>query len=149
MTDVLLVEDNPDDAELAMHAFKRNETDEALVIVEDGQEALDYLFAKGAYQDLTPEDLPKLVLMDLNLPKVGGLDVLRQMRASETTSHIPVVLLTTSDEEQDIRTGYQLGANSFVRKPVDFSQFVKVMSKVQEYWLDINTHPVAMKALHR
>ncbi|SCA58038.1 Response regulator receiver protein [Candidatus Terasakiella magnetica] len=144
MKNVLLIEDSPDDIELAVLAFKRMNSDDHLVVVEDGQAALDYLFAKGEYRERKADRLPNLILMDLNLPKVGGLDVLKQMRASETTNHIPVVILSTSDEDKDIRNGYKLGANSFVRKPVDFNEFVQVMKQVQEYWLGVNTHPTPL-----
>lgn len=147
MAIILLVEDNQDDVELAMHAFRRNELKTELDVVEDGQAALDYLFAKGTYTERAEKALPDLVLLDLNLPRVGGLDVLRQMRASETTRHIPVVILTTSDEEGDIHTGYELGANSFVRKPMDFQSFVGVMRRINEYWLGTNTPPVVPRPI--
>jgi len=147
MANILLVEDNQDDVELAMHAIRKNELKSELVVVEDGQAALDFLFATGEHSNRPHDDLPELVLLDLNLPRVGGLDVLRQMRASETTRHIPVVILTTSDDEYDIKTGYALGANSFVRKPMDFQSFVGVMKQINEYWLGINTPPIGAEAV--
>ena len=142
MADILLVEDNPDDVELAQHAFRRNDLESELIVVEDGQAALDYLFKTGEFAGNGGVQLPGLVLLDLNLPRVGGLDVLKQMRASETTRSIPVVILTTSDDEGDIKTGYALGANSFIRKPVDFQRFVAVMNQINEYWFGLNTPPI-------
>jgi two-component system response regulator len=135
---ILLVEDNDDDAELTRRAFARNTFSCTLVVVRNGQEALDYLFAAGDYAHRNPTELPWLVLLDLNLPKVGGLEVLKRIRESSTTKRLPVVILTTSREEKDIISSYDLGANSYVRKPVDFAQFVKTTQQLSAYWLVLN-----------
>lgn len=135
---ILLVEDNPDDAELARRAFEKSNIASEMPVVADGQEALDYLFATGAYADRDPDDLPQVVLLDLKLPKISGLEVLRRMRANERTKHLPVVVLTTSSEEKDVIQSYDLGANSFVRKPVDFAQFVEAARQLGVYWLSLN-----------
>lgn len=140
---ILLVEDNPDDADLTLRAFKRNGIANDVVVASDGEEALDYLFATGAHADRNPAANPTLVLLDLKLPKVSGLDVLRRMREDERTKRIPVVVLTSSNEERDIITSYDLGANSFVRKPVDFSQFIEAARQLGLYWLVLNEVPDA------
>lgn len=138
---ILLVEDNPDDADLTLRAFKRNGIANDVVVASDGEEALDYLFATGAHADRNPATNPTLVLLDLKLPKVSGLEVLRRMREDERTKRIPVVVLTSSNEERDIITSYDLGANSFVRKPVDFSQFIEAARQLGLYWLVLNEVP--------
>jgi len=135
---ILLVDDNPDDVELAMRAFERNQLAGEVVVATDGEEALDYLFATGAYRDRDPEANPLLVLLDLKLPKLTGLDVLKQMRADRRTRRTPVVVLTSSNEEQDINDSYDLGANSFVRKPVDFARFLDAARQLEVYWLTLN-----------
>ncbi len=138
---ILLVEDNPDDELLALRALRKNHITNKLVVARDGVEALDYLFATGAYKDRDPNVLPQIILLDLKLPKVTGLEVLRQLRSNERTKTIPVVILTTSDEEKDILEGYILGANSYIRKPVDFAQFSEVVRQLGLYWLVLNEAP--------
>jgi len=135
---ILLVEDNDDDVELTRRAFSRGNLINELIVVRDGQEALDYLFATGAYADRDAASLPHVVLLDLNLPKINGLEVLRRIRSDETTKRLPVVVLTTSKEEKDIFGSYDLGANSYVRKPVDFSQFTESVQQLGLYWLVLN-----------
>jgi two-component system response regulator len=139
--EVLLVEDNPQDAELTIRALKRHHLANQLVHVEDGAEALDFLFARGKYEGLKVDSPPKVVLLDLKLPKMNGLEVLRIMKTSERTRSIPVVVVTSSAEDPDVRTAYELGVNSYVIKPVQFEAFVEAMSKLGLYWLMIN-HPV-------
>lgn len=138
---ILLVEDNPDDVELTLRAFEKNNIQNKVVVVRDGMEALDYLYANGKYtgRDLTYP--PQVVLLDLKLSKLSGLDVLRKMRADEKTNKIPVVVLTSSNEDRDIIESYALGANSYVRKPVDFSQFLEVAKNLGKYWLQLNETP--------
>ncbi|MBL8077672.1 MAG: response regulator [Anaerolineales bacterium] len=138
---ILLVEDNPDDEALTIRALKKNNIGNHLVVVHDGVEALDYLFCTGTYANRDINDLPQIVLLDLNLPKIDGLEVLRRIRENETTSLLPVVILTSSKEEQDILKGYKLGANSYVRKPVDFNQFVEAVHQLGLYWLVLNEVP--------
>ncbi len=137
---ILLVEDNPDDVELTLRAFERNKITNEVVVASDGVAALDYLFARGAYAGKDP-GLPQVVLLDLNLPKLSGLEVLQQVRASERTRLLPVVILTSSTEEQDLARGYGLGANSYVRKPVDFAAFVEAARQLGLYWLLLNEPP--------
>ncbi len=138
---ILLVEDNQDDIELAIRAFKKNNIANNIDVVKDGEEALDYLFQKGRYSHLTDEDYPVLVLLDLKLPKVGGLDVLKKIRENKNTSLTPVAILTSSREEQDLINGYKLGANSYIRKPVDFTEFVEAVHTLGNYWLVLNEPP--------
>lgn len=138
--DILLVEDNPDDVELTRIAFVEAKIANNLVIASDGVEALDYLFARGKYADRDPDDLPSIVLLDLNLPKVDGREVLQAIRADERTKSLPVVVLTTSTEPFDVEASYALGVNSYIRKPVDFEQFVWAVKQVGLYWLVLN-HP--------
>ena len=140
---VLLVEDNPDDVELTRRALARTDILNRLVVATDGEEALDYLFGLRAYAGRDPLDLPHVVLLDLKLPKISGLDVLRRIRADETTRRLPVIILTTSREERDIAGSYDLGANSYVRKPVDFGQFVEAARTLGLYWLTLNERPTA------
>jgi CheY-like chemotaxis protein len=140
---LLLVEDNPDDIELTRRAFARNNIINQLVVVTDGEAALHYLFATGPYAGRDPQALPHAVLLDLNLPKISGLEVLRRIRAQETTRRLPVIILTTSREERDIVGSYDLGANSYVRKPVDFGQFVEAARQLGLYWLVLNEQPPA------
>jgi two-component system response regulator len=135
---ILLVEDNPDDVDLTLRAFNRHNVANDVVVACDGEEALDYLFASGVHADRDPAALPTVVLLDLKLPKVTGLDVLKRMRTDDRTRRVPVVILTSSDEEHDIATSYDLGANSFVRKPVDFAQFVDAARQLGLYWLVLN-----------
>jgi two-component system response regulator len=138
---ILLVEDNPDDIELTLRAFRKNNIANDMAIARDGAEALDYLFCRGAYSERDIDELPRLVLLDLNLPKLDGLQVLERLRAEERTRLIPVVILTSSKEEQDMVSGYRFGANSYVRKPVDFNQFVEAVRHIGLYWLLINELP--------
>jgi two-component system, response regulator len=138
---ILLVEDNADDEELTLRAFKRSKVLNHVEVVRDGVEALDYLFATGAHADRDPKAMPSVILLDLKLPKLGGLDVLRRVRADERTRRIPVVVLTSSNEEKDILSSYGLGANSFVRKPVDFAQFMEAAQQLGLYWLVTNEPP--------
>ncbi|TWI13458.1 two-component system response regulator [Lysobacter ruishenii] len=138
--EILLVEDNPDDVELTRIAFREAKIANALTVVSDGAEALDYLFARGAHAGRNPAELPSIVLLDLNLPKVNGREVLQAIRANEATKTLPVVVLTTSAEPFDVETSYALGVNSYIQKPVDFEQFVWAVKQVGLYWLVLN-HP--------
>lgn len=136
--EILLVEDNPDDVELTRLAFDEAKIANQLAVVGDGAEALDYLFARGRFADRDPADLPSLVLLDLNLPKVDGREVLQAIRANEATRSLPVVVLTTSTEPFDVEATYALGVNSYIQKPVDFEQFVWAVKQVGLYWLVLN-----------
>jgi two-component system response regulator len=138
---ILLVEDNPDDVELTFRAFRKNNIANSLVVARDGVEALDYLFCRGAYRERSINEMPRLILLDLKLPKMDGLQVLEHLRAGEHTKLIPVVILTSSKEEQDLISGYKNGANSYVRKPVDFNEFVEAVRNIGLYWLLINEPP--------
>ena len=138
---ILLVEDNVDEIELTLRAFKKSSFRNEMVVVRDGQEALDYLFVAGAYAARDPMVMPHVVLLDLNLPRISGLEVLRRMRADIRTKRLPVVILTTSSEEKDVIGGYDLGANSYVRKPVDFAQFAGAALQLGLYWLVLNEPP--------
>lgn len=139
--EILLVEDNPTDAELAMVALKERNLANRLVWVKDGAEALDFLFATGAYAKRNIENSPKVVLLDLRLPKVDGLEVLRRIKADERTKRIPVVVLTSSKEDRDVAECYSLGVNSYIGKPVEFDEFSRVVSELGLYWLLINESP--------
>ncbi len=138
---ILLVEDNPDDEALTLRALKKNNIANEVVVARDGAEALDYLFATGSHANRDLSRMPGLILLDLNLPKVGGLEVLRCLRGDARTKLIPVVILTSSKEDQDIASGYELGCNSYVRKPVDFTQFVQATGHLGMYWLVLNELP--------
>jgi CheY-like chemotaxis protein len=135
---ILLVEDNPDDEALTIRAFGKNGIQNPIVVARDGQEALDYLYGQGQYSDRNIADRPVLILLDIKLPKLNGIEVLRQIRGHEATRLIPVVVLTTSKEEDDLVRSYSLGANSYIRKPVDFMQFMEVVKQVGIYWLMLN-----------
>lgn len=139
--EILLVEDNPTDAELTMRALKRKNLINKLVWVKDGAEALDFIFAKGEYSDRNIDDLPKLILLDLRMPKVDGLEVLHEIKANEKTKRIPVVILTSSKEDRDIVESYKLGVNSYVSKPVEFDEFIDAVSTMGFYWILINKPP--------
>ncbi len=141
---ILLVEDNPDDAALTVHALETNKIGNTLVIARDGVEALDYLFGSGSYAGRNPADLPAVVLLDLKLPRIDGLEVLRRVRSDGRTHLLPVVILTSSNEEEDRIKGYALGANSYVRKPVDFDDFVRAAGQLGLYWLLLNQAPPAV-----
>ena len=138
---ILLVEDNPDDEELTLRALKKNNILNEVVVARDGVQALEYLFAEGAYLGRDLRAMPQVILLDLKLPKVDGLEVLRRLRADERTRLLSVVILTSSKEEQDIIAGYSLGANSYVRKPVDFIQFAEAVRNLGLYWLILNEAP--------
>lgn len=138
---ILLVEDNPDDEILTRMALQENNLLNEIVVAHDGSEALDYLFGRGRHAGRDLSDKPQVVLLDLKLPKLDGLDVLRAIRADDRTKFIPVVILTSSNEEQDLLAGYSLGANSYVRKPVDFHQFTDAVKQLGLYWLLLNEPP--------
>ena len=138
---ILLVEDNPDDEALTLRALKKNNIQNEVVVARDGEEALNYLFGDAGAGSGKKPPLPMVVLLDLKLPKVDGLEVLRRIRADSRTRLLPVVILTSSKEEQDLSSGYSLGANSYVRKPVDFTQFVEAVRQLGLYWLILNEPP--------
>jgi len=138
---ILLIEDNPDDIELTVRAFRKNNIANNLVVTRDGVEALDYLFCRGTYAKRNIKETPRLILLDLKLPKMDGLQVLECLRAEEYTKMVPIVILTSSREEQDLISGYKYGANSYVRKPIDFNQFVDAVRNIGLYWLLINEPP--------
>ncbi len=138
---ILLVEDNASDEALTLRALQKSNVVNEVAVVRDGPAALDYLFCKGAYADRDPEQAPHLVLLDLNLPKLSGLDVLRRIRADERTKLLPVVILTTSNQDSDLATSYALGANSYVVKPVDFQAFSEAVRQLGLYWLLVNQQP--------
>jgi two-component system response regulator len=140
--DILLVEDNPVDRELTIRAFSKNKLANRLAVAKDGEEALDFLFCRGEYQEREFGTYPRLVLLDLNLPKVNGLEVLAAIKADTRTRMIPVVVLTTSKEEFDISESYRLGVNSYIVKPVDFEKFIVAMKDLGYYWLLLNEAPV-------
>lgn len=139
--EILLVEDNPDDAELTIRALKKNHVTNRVVVTQDGAEALEYLFATGRYADRSMSSPPKVILLDLKLPLVSGIEVLRQCKADERTRLIPIVVLTSSREEPDIQTCYGLGVNSYIVKPVDFQQFTDAVRQTGLYWLLLNESP--------
>jgi two-component system response regulator len=142
---ILIVEDNPDDEALTIRALKKNKLGNRLVVVHDGVEALDFLFCTGSYSDRDPQDMPQTILLDLKLPKVDGLEVLKRIRADQRTSLLPVVILTSSSQEQDMIESYKFGANAYVRKPVMFNQFVDAGSQLGLYWLVLNEAPPLSK----
>lgn len=138
---ILLVEDNLDDVELTLRALKKNNIRNEVTVVNDGAEALEFLFGTGRFEGRDLSNMPTVILLDLKLPKVDGLEVLRRLRGNERTKFLPVVILTSSKEEQDIASGYSLGVNSYVRKPVDFNQFAEAVSHLGLYWLLLNEAP--------
>ncbi len=138
---ILLVEDNPDDQALTLRALRKNNIRNRVVIRQDGAEALDFLFCQGADAGRDPREKPQVILLDLKLPKVDGLEVLRRIRSDERTRLLPVVILTSSREEQDMIKGYGYGANSYIRKPVDWNQFVEAVNQLGLYWLVLNEPP--------
>jgi len=135
---VLLIEDNPDDEALTLRALKKHNISNNVVVTRDGAEALDYLFGEGQYDYRNTSHQPEVILLDLNLPKIHGLEVLKRIRADERTRCVPVVILTTSTEEQDITSSYELGANSYIRKMVDFDSFSDAVHQLGRYWLALN-----------
>jgi CheY-like chemotaxis protein len=145
IVEILLVEDNPTDAELAIRALKKNNLANNLVWVKDGAEALDFLFCRGAYAARDTGCAPHVILLDLRLPKVDGLEVLRAVKGDARTKHIPVVVLTSSKEDRDITESYQLGVNSFISKPVAFEEFAKTVAELGMYWLLVNHPPISGK----
>jgi two-component system response regulator len=136
--DILLVEDNQDDMDLALHALKREKLANHIFVARDGEEALDFLFCRGSFARRSFEHPPKLVLLDLKLPKVDGMEVLKEVKSDPRTKNIPIVIMTSSKEERDLVSGYNLGANSYIQKPVDFDQFRETVKSVGLYWLVIN-----------
>jgi CheY-like chemotaxis protein len=138
---ILLVEDNPDDELLAIRALKKNNIMNEVVVARDGAEALDYLFGTGAYEDRDTSVMPQVILLDLKLPKIDGLGVLKRLREDERTKLLPVVVLTSSKEDKDLNESYRLGANSYIRKPVDFIQFTEAIKQLGLYWLVLNEPP--------
>jgi two-component system response regulator len=138
---ILLVEDNPDDELLAIRALKKNNIMNEVVVARDGAEALDYLFGAGAYAGRDMSVMPQIILLDLKLPKIDGLEVLRRLRNNERTKLLPVVVLTSSREERDLTESYSLGANSYIRKPVNFAQFTEAIRQLGLYWLVLNESP--------
>lgn len=138
---ILLVEDNQDDEELTVLAFQQGNLANKVVVARDGAEALEYLFGKGSYEGRDVSELPQIMLLDLKLPKIDGLEVLRRIRDDERTRRLPVIILTSSREDQDVIESYNLGANSYIRKPVDFVQFAEAIRQLQLYWLVLNECP--------
>jgi two-component system, response regulator len=138
---ILLVEDSEKDQELTLRALRKNKISSEVVVARDGSEALDFLFADGIHAGRDPRALPRLILLDLNLPKIDGLEVLRRLRANERTRLLPVVILTSSNEERDRLAGYTNGANSYVRKPIDFNEFSEAVRQLGLYWLTVNQPP--------
>jgi two-component system, response regulator len=145
--DILLVEDSQDDMNLFMHVLRTEKLANKIHVVRDGEEALDFLFCRGAFAERSFDIPPKLVLLDLNLPKVDGIEVLRQVKADARTKTIPIIIMTSSKEERDLVAGYHLGANSFIQKPVDFDQFRAIVKTIGLYWLVINQPPVVESSL--
>ena len=140
-TDILLVEDNMDDAGLTIKAFQKNNISAKLVHLSNGEDALDYVFCGGIYHDRNINDVPRLILLDLKMPKVDGVEVLKKIKTDSRTKNIPVVMLTSSNENNDIKLCYQLGANSYIVKPVEYDGFVKTIASLGSYWLLLNQHP--------
>jgi two-component system, response regulator len=145
--DILLVEDNQDDMDLALHALRREKLANHILVARDGEEALDFLFCRGAFAHRSFDQPPKLVLLDLKLPKVDGMEVLKQIKSDVRTKTIPVVIMTSSKEERDMVAGYNLGANSYIQKPVDFDQFRETVKTVGLYWL-VTNQPVPINGVH-
>jgi len=141
---ILLIEDNPDDELLALRALKKNNITSNVFVVRDGLEAVNYLFAEGEFADRDKNDIPDVILLDLKLPKLDGVEVLKRIRGNDLTCMIPVVMLTSSNEERDIMNAYKVGANSFICKPVDFEQFLEATKQIGTYWLGLNVTPMGL-----
>ncbi len=139
--DIILVEDNPNDAELMVYSLKKNHLANKLIVLEDGEQALNYIFCRGQYSERDSDELPKVIFLDLKLPKVNGLEVLDQVKSNYKTKKIPIVIVTSSKEDPDIEAAYRLGANSYVVKPVGFEQFKETINQLGLYWLVINEKP--------
>lgn len=139
--EILLVEDNPNDAAFALRAFKKYNLSDNVIVVTDGALALDFIFATGVYENRNIEDIPKVVFLDIKLPKIGGLEVLKRIKANKQTAMIPIVMLTSSKEDQDIITSYSLGASSYIVKPLEFEKFIESVAELARYWLSMNTAP--------
>ena len=144
---ILLVEDNPSDVGLTQRALVKARIANELIVAEDGEEALDYLWGAGVHAGRNSDDLPAVILLDLKLPGISGLEVLRQIRGDARTRRVPVVILTTSKEERDVSAGYELGVNSYIRKPVDFNQFAAAVAQVGLYWLVLNEAPPPVRTV--
>jgi two-component system response regulator len=144
---ILLVEDSPDDVQLTLRAFKKSNIGNKVVVAKDGQEALDFFFGKDGVADKDSNNLPALVLLDLQLPKISGIEVLKAVRADERTKLVPIVILTSSKEQIDMLNGYSYGCNSYIRKPVDFKQFAEAIRQLGLYWLVLNEGPVKSQGL--
>ncbi|MDZ7762813.1 MAG: response regulator [Melioribacteraceae bacterium] len=140
--EILIVEDNPNDAEMAIRAFKKSKLTNNVLVVEDGEEALDFIFRKGKYSERNSDSSPRMILLDLKLPKVDGLEVLKEIKSNPETKMIPVIVLTSSKEESDIVESYKLGVNSYIVKPVDFDKFVDAVRNLGLYWLLLNESPI-------
>jgi two-component system, response regulator len=149
LVEILLVEDSPHDVELTLHAFRKNNISNCIHIVNDGAQALDFLFCRGVYEHRSPDGGPQVILLDLKLPLVDGLEVLGQIKADPRTRHIPVVVLTSSREDRDLFKCYQMGVNSYIVKPVDFQQFTEAVRRIGFYWLLLNQFPAQDKYLLR
>lgn len=139
--EILIVEDNPNDAEMALRALKKNKLANNVLVVEDGEEALDFIFARGKYSNREKNNRPKIILLDLKLPKVDGLEVLKEIKSNEQTKIIPVIIMTSSKQETDLIESYRLGVNSYIVKPVDFDKFVDAVRDLGLYWLLLNQQP--------
>lgn len=143
--EILLIEDNSSDVELTIRALKKQNLANNIMVVNDGAEALDFIFAKGKYADRDAENLPMVIFLDLKLPKINGIEVLKALKSDEKTRMIPIVIMTSSQEEKDIAESYKLGVNSYVVKPIDFEKFMKIIAELGFYWLAVNKHPFKRK----
>ncbi|OCC16569.1 response regulator receiver protein [Dissulfuribacter thermophilus] len=139
--DIVLIEDNPDDIELTLRAFKKYNLTNKIIVLRDGEDALDYIFSRGKYEGHSKHERPKLILLDLKLPKIDGLEVLRELKGDESTKMVPVVVLTSSKEERDLVESYRLGVNSYIKKPVDFAEFMECIKNLGLYWVILNEIP--------
>ena len=146
--DILLIEDNQDDMDLCLHALRKEKLANSIFVVRDGEEALDFLFCRGRYSQRSFDQAPKLILLDLKMPKVDGLEVLKQIKSDPRTKAIPTVIMTSSKEERDLLEGYNSGANSYIQKPVDFDQFRETVKSLGLYWLVVNQPPVHQEVRH-